>query len=582
MIAQESRKSDRSRVGCEGISLGTRDWRLEARTMHRPLPKEVPAIEYLWAHICIYYKYLVLHTWKSSSPTEQHCYQNASYTIMMPPQSVPVILSPFSHNGIDAQTVSRGRSRLSLHPPRSLVAGASPSGSLSPLHGQHQQPYPFPPQGPVTIEYTPLRPARYYRRPDLQPIVPLRDEFSIVSNIRGGHGSMTLQGLGQPRPHSVAPHYPRTSQTRVDHYTQEIPRPASVVHTGTQELIAFNYTNLKSLSDGIVDKKKLSLPEQSVLENSAYENDFMPPKRELPFPSRNQAKAQTTNSKLQLETMVKKSPLKVALTAIQEVDQFTTKKAVPSHNLAEGVEAPASQPLPSNKRVNNKRGIPHKRLNDAAAVNLDAAKRIKSNVINEYASQQKHSKFTSTSAATYMDKGASSRETSQGEIISRDLNPGADGVGASVTYVEPSQARDLSYTHPVDTQETLVACSSTPKFLHSTMIDPPLSSHDDRSSKSRASQPKRSFSQATTESTASTTLLHTTGNEDTQIAKDPPNQMLMIDETMILEQDISDIVNIRLQQGRADMLDTLYGELLIKMAVKDEKRFDAVSRILQS
>ncbi|KAI0540281.1 hypothetical protein GGR58DRAFT_157481 [Xylaria digitata] len=508
----------------------------------------------------------------------------------MPLQSVPINLSPFFHNGIDAQLASRDRSRLSLHPPRSHVARASPRGSVSPLHRQHQQPRPFPPQGPLAIGHTPLQPTRYYRHPGLQPIVPLRDEFSIVNNAHGGDGSMTLQGLGQHRPHSVAPHYPRTSQTRVEHYTQEIPRPASVAHTGAQGLIGFNYTSLKPLPEGIVEKNKLSLPERSVLENSAYEDNLMPPKRELPFPPRKQARAQTANSKLQLETMVTKSPLKVARTAVQEIDQFTTKKAIPSLKAAEGAKAPVSQPLPSNKRVNNKREILPKRLNDVAAVNLDAAKRIKLNVMNEHASQQKH-KFTSTSTSAYVNEDASFQEPhpsqnshgdSQDNSISGDLDPGTDGLGASVTYVEPSQARELSYSHLVDTQATLVACGSTPENSHSTMIDPLLSSRHDQSSKSRASQPKRSFSQATTESTASTALLYTTGDEDIQTAKESSNRMLMIDETMILEQDIGGIIDTRLQQGGADLLDTLYGEVLIKMAVKDKRRFEAVSRILQS
>ncbi|TGJ88582.1 hypothetical protein E0Z10_g202 [Xylaria hypoxylon] len=527
--------------------------------------------------------------------------------------SAPSNRSRYFFNGISVQPAARDRGRLSPHPPhlsRSPVVTASPRGTVSPFHA-HEQPHPYFSRGPAAMGYVPQQAVRHYRHPDLLPVIPLREEFTTLSNLHDSSRSLALQELEQSRPHSVPSHYLHTSQTKFEHSARQIPRPTSVAHTSAKRLVDFNHPSLKSLSQGSAEEWGFSALKQGGPEGPAYEDDLMPPRRILPFLPSKQAHAQTTNSEAQIETMITKSPsLKVAVTTAQEADQCSTKKKTSSRKMAK-----ASQSLPSNKQTHSEQKSIYKRSIDDAADNLHAPKRLKIRVINGYASQHEHN------TSTHVNKGASqefrlsqnSNESSQDDTISGDLDPVTGAVGASMTYLEPSGTRESSHPHPVEAERdvernnALVALTSIPENLHSTMIDPSLSSHHDRGSKpdtsrqpsvktvvmrdkplrahspiSKQTTARRSASQATTVSTASTTLLCTAGDEDVPIAKDSSNWTSMIDEAMILERDISDIVNTRLQQGNADLLDTLHGELLIKMALKNEKLFEAVSRILKS
>ncbi|KAJ8120861.1 hypothetical protein ONZ43_g2541 [Nemania bipapillata] len=107
----------------------------------------------------------------------------------------------------------------------------------------------------------------------------------------------------------------------------------------------------------------------------------------------------------------------------------------------------------------------------------------------------------------------------------------------------------------------------------------PLHQHSDVLTRPAA---KRSASQATTVSATSTEPPHTADNEDVTEVKQLVDPMLMIDETMILERDVSDIVSTRLREGNANFIEALQGEILIKMAVRDDEIFEAVSKILKS
>ncbi|KAI3333905.1 hypothetical protein F4824DRAFT_470214 [Ustulina deusta] len=523
-------------------------------------------------------------------------------------------------NGIGDHPTSQNRSRLSPlppHPSRSPGAVASSKAPWAPLHSR-QQPHPFFASGPAATGYVPQQCVKRYRKSGpQQPIIPLREEFS--------NRSMALQGLEQVRPYSVPSYYIQTSQPKFENSGREIPRPASVSPASTQTPLNFNHHIVRPPREG--GELELSPPKRGVPEDQCFEDDFIPAKRTLPFPTKKQAKAQTVHSEAQRETVVTKSPsLKVVSIAGQQVNQCTTDEPNLSRKAAEKVKASTSLSQPLNKRENGKEKMTRKHLDDApdnASVdNLRASKRLKIKFTNWHASRQGRNTFTAPPTSAHMNAGASqgfqpsqmSWENSQGGSISGGLDSVTGSVAADVTSAALPRVRNLSHTHPakvdrdMEREKTLVLHSSTPEDSHSTTIRPSLSSYHDRSSNSEASpqlslgtapicgelsrvhagtstckMAKRSASQATTVSATSTEpSLCTAGNGDAPKAKDSFNQMSMIDETMILQRDISDIVNARLQQGTASLLNALHGEILIKMAVWDNEMCEQISRILKS
>ncbi|KAI0459201.1 hypothetical protein F5B21DRAFT_457547, partial [Xylaria acuta] len=404
----------------------------------------------------------------------------------------------------------------------SQAAIASSRGLIPPLQArQQQQPHPFFTQGPAAMGYIPQYAPRYPRHPGLQePIVPLRTQFYDASNVRGGD------------------------------------RP-------------------------------------------------------------------TTSSQAQHGTLTtKSSSLKVVPNAAQPARQYTTDKTTSSHKTAQCEKSLASQPQPLNKPANSKEKGLNKRSNDACATNHEAPEPpIKVRLVNRYtdhsrgSSQQMYN--TPTSTFTWVNKHASQEYqhsqilpgTLEGDGTSGSLDSVTGAVGVSSTQAEPSRARELSQPRPTKGNQNIEAktTSVTPvpilEQAHRTLIDPSLYSHQDRNSASEIlpqlltqsfpirDEPvklgvstsrvtKRSASQATTVSGTSTQPSCTAENEDVPEEKDLFNPMSMIDEMMILDRDLSDIVSTRLQEGKPDMLDALYGEILIKMAVKDEGLFEAVSRML--
>ncbi|KAI1758100.1 hypothetical protein F4782DRAFT_476592 [Xylaria castorea] len=320
----------------------------------------------------------------------------------------------------------------------------------------------------------------------------------------------------------------------------------------------------------------------------------------------NDSNRPTTNSQAQLKTSnTKSSSFKVASNAAQLASQYTTDKTTPLHKTAQGEKGR------------------NKRSNDACASNPETSARpIKVRLVNRYTDHSKDSSQevykTSTSTFAQADKHASQKcqpsqilpRTLEGDNTSGSLDPVTGAVGVSLTRAEPSRARELSQSRPieanqnVETKTTSATPVSIPERLHDTLVDSPCYNRQDRSSTSQIlpqlltqSSPirdehmksnaptskvvKRSASQATTVSATTTQLSCPSEDEDAAEVKESFNPMSMIDETMILERDLSDIVSTRLQEGKPELLDTLYGEILIKMALKDDGLFQAVSRMLQ-
>ncbi|KAI0443477.1 hypothetical protein F4803DRAFT_514907 [Xylaria telfairii] len=285
----------------------------------------------------------------------------------------------------------------------------------------------------------------------------------------------------------------------------------------------------------------------------------------------------------------------------------TTDKPTSSYKTTQQGESSASHSRPFNKRSI-----------DACATNHETSRpptRIR--LVNRCTDQSKgSSQHTVASTSTQVNKHAS-QEYQPGQILpealgggstNKSLNPISSAMGVPSTNAEPSRARELFQPRPIEatqnheTKTTSALPASILENPHRSLIDPSLYSHQDQSSTSGIPPPlrtrrspirdecdapapralKRSASQATTVSSTSTEQSCTAENEDVPEEKSLPNPMSMIDETMILDRDLSDIVTTRLQEGKPDLLDTLYGEILIKMAVKDEGLFEAVVEMLKS
>jgi hypothetical protein len=201
-----------------------------------------------------------------------------------------------------------------------------------------------------------------------------------------------------------------------------------------------------------------------------------------------------------------------------------------------------------------------------------------------------------------------SLEGSKGNSISGNLDPTAKALGDNGTLSGPPRVKEISQLHPADTgqdmetKKAVVASSFIPEHSISNQVDPSLSSYDNGDSEigilqqllpkftpshqhrevSTHPSAKRSASQATTVSATSTEPAHAAADEDDTEEKQLFNPMSMMNETMVLERDISDIISARLQEGNPDLLEALQGEILIKMAVRDDEVFEAVSKILKS
>ncbi|KAI0553096.1 hypothetical protein F4679DRAFT_531865 [Xylaria curta] len=302
----------------------------------------------------------------------------------------------------------------------------------------------------------------------------------------------------------------------------------------------------------------------------------------------------TMNSQAQLKTSNNKSSsFKVVSNAAQLTSQYTADK------MAEQRKSLVSQSLPLNKPAISKEKGLNKRSNDTD--HETPAPPIKIRLVNRRADHSKASSQPLQPSQVLL-------ETLKSDSTSGSLESITNAVG-DVTRVEPSETRELSQSHEADqnieTKTSPATPVSTLEHSYRTFIDPSLCSHQDQSSTPEIlSQPlvqgslvsdmhmdsdapisrvmKRSASQATTVSGTSTQPSCNVEDEDVPEERESFNPMSMIDETMILERDLSEIVNTRLQEGKPELLDTLYGEILIKMALKDEVLFEAVSKMLRS
>ncbi|KAI1132813.1 hypothetical protein F5Y10DRAFT_291774 [Nemania abortiva] len=452
------------------------------------------------------------------------------------------------------------------------------------------------------------------------PIVSLPNEYSTTSSIHDYHGPMALHELEKTRPYSVPSGYTQRSDTDLEQSFPTIPRPTSVAHTDTQRLFEFNQSNLNPLPGRNEEQPGPSSCKGSIPIDPSLEDQLIPPKRILPFPTSKRAKAQTTTTKEQLETSNAKSrSLGTASPLSTQVNQCTTSKVTTSRETTRSLEMSAPQ-LRSSKRLADREGEKSlKCTNDASAGTPKASKRrIKINVVNRHAdhlkpfSRREHNASTPASprVSEYGSQGSKPSQItewySKSDGISESLDPINNTSSVNAAHTSPLRARELSQLHPTSTDQDMGAekASVTPSFApehsDSNLIDPMLFSVRDWNSELEISQEslletncapdkplnlfptiparpaaKRSASQATTVSGTNTEPYQAAGDEDVF------NPMSRIDETMVLERDISDIVSARLQEGNPDSLETLQGEILIKMAVKDDEIFEAVSKLLQ-
>ncbi|KAI1190835.1 hypothetical protein F5B17DRAFT_385263 [Nemania serpens] len=551
-------------------------------------------------------------------------------------QSQPILPSErswFFRNGMADHQVIRDRSRLSQLPPRlsgSALAvasprTASPRDSMPPLRALQQphQPPPFFSRGPAAMGYIPQQSLRYSRQLHLQePIVPLRDEFSAVSNIHHADRSMAWQGHAQPRPYSVPSQPMQSSRTNMEHSAQTIPRPTSVAHTGTRRLYDLSHPASKPQLEQDDENFGLSSNKRGFPDDLGWEDEPLPPKRTLPFPISKQAKAPTMRSDKQFETInTGSSAPNVNLTAVPHVNQCT-----PAETSKEG--RPSASQLQSSDMHPNKRemtlltcsndvsansGKAPKRATRIKLVSRSTTNGSKDSVAQEYIPLTPNSTQADEIRSQEFEPSQMSQGKVRGDSISGYLDPMISVTEGIATPTDSSQAQE--WLQQSEAEKISIVPSFIPEDPHTSLINRSISSQHDRNSELQISQqpplttpsstwknpsrthpnipappchaPKRSASQATTVSTASTEPPCTGKDKDSPPqANDIFNPMSIIDEKMVLEHNVSDIVTARLREGNgtAASLDAFHAEILIKMAVRDgdEDVFGAVCRMLSS
>ncbi|KAI1166239.1 hypothetical protein F5B18DRAFT_98412 [Nemania serpens] len=546
-------------------------------------------------------------------------------------QSQPILPSENSRyfrNGLADHQVVRDRSRLSPLPPRlsrSAVAvastrTASPRGSMPPLRAL-QQPHPFFSRGPAAVGYIPQQALRYSRNLNPQElIVPLRNEFSAVRNTHHVDKPMAWQGLAQPRPYSVPSRPMQVSRTNMEHPARAIPRPTSVAHTSTRGVYDFSHpTSKPQFEEEEEEKFGLSSNKRGIPDDMGWEDELIPPKRTLPFPISKQTKAPAARSDEQLKTINAESPaLNVTSTAVQQVNQCTPTKTVKGGKSS----APQLQPsdmLPNRREttlptcsngisVNN--GEASKRPTRIKLVSRSATTGLKHSFGQEYNPLTPISTQADENPSQELEPSQIPQGKPQDDNINGNLDPIISVTEGIATPTGSSQAQESLLQSELE--RTFVVPSFVVEDSHQALIDPSISSQHNQSSEPKISQQlpraatfthnkppqahpnipaptchshKRSASQATTASTASTETPCTAGGKDPLQADDIFNPMSLIDETMVLERNISDIVTVRLREGNgaAASLDAFHAEILIKMAVRDgdEDIFSAVCSMLR-
>ena len=148
----------------------------------------------------------------------------------------------------------------------------------------------------------------------------------------------------------------------------------------------------------------------------------------------------------------------------------------------------------------------------------------------------------------------------------------------------------LSSSDPLE--DNLFHASYSPKSLQNSIsCRPPLPIEDmrdllshTRSDTAKHPITKRIASQATTVSSTSTERSSdATKRGSSAKEKGSRTQIMKIDENLVLKKDLCDLVETRVQQGDASALNLLWGEIAVKLFLKeDEKSFEGIIKMLES
>ncbi|KAI0201542.1 hypothetical protein F4808DRAFT_103817 [Astrocystis sublimbata] len=545
---------------------------------------------------------------------------------ILPPQR-----SRYFQNGITDYRASQNQSRLSFPPPRMSQSPVATASSRKPMAMLPAQAYPHPyfPRAPAAMGYIPQRPHRYPRHPGLQgSIVPLRAEFYGNSNMYDNDGSLASREGQPPRPYSVPSWSPHTPQHTIEHNAHEIPRPTtttSLAHRSSGTLLNAEIPVVELLSDVDLDKPDVM-------------SAVPPPERTLPFPVRKQAK-DTSSPRVQSETSNKNLYSLGKVSNMTQLASKTTTGETTSSKSTQQKKPKASQSKPPKTRADNQEKKVNKRASSARCKDRDTAKPpIRIRLVGQYSFNSKDASHkavsVSTSTLTPVKKPESlgSKPTqllSEGTECDdnrRFLRPINDLVGRTgdssyqclpktnhnqamesekvPTTPMPISAnshlaltKSLSLHEPGQTSLSKVPTQLSARnfAVHSERLESNTSTGTEIVSKLLAQAStssvcierrdsqihKRSLSQATTASATSTQPPCAAEKKDMLEDNGASNPMSMIDERIINERDLSDIVDIRLQEGKLELLETLQGEILIKMASKDTALYDVVYQILK-
>lgn len=528
------------------------------------------------------------------------------------PQPAITSRSRYFHNGLHSHSTLQNRSRLSPLPSLARSSGAmtSSQGIIQPLQIQ-QQPYPFFAGGPAARGYIPQQAQGFSRYAALQePIVPLRQEFSAVHTVRNSSERPVFSpGPEQiPRSYSVPTHYAQTSRFKTGHSARAISRPASAIQPGARRLVGLSRPNTKLVLGRNGETLGPSPTQIHDLYSSRFEDEFIPPKRTLPFPTSDKSKVQNAHAEVQPEGITTESPLleDTVPELKKQAKQDATKKEISSRSTAENDIARLSQSqLLDKPKTGKKRGFsqsqndnmqvskrptkiklvsrsaddsrrpPLQEYRSSASIYMQSSQEPRPNLIPRKGSQDESNSWTLGSAHLPLTR---TRESSCLHITksAQDLNTGNAPVARSSVVGHPPST-SLTGSSPSNHQDKIPSSEIEQQTLHGN-TSTHIYSHMPENT-----EITRPASQASTLSTMSTQPLCSAGGKDKRDTKiaDSSNTLLMTDTPTILERDISDIVTARLRDGNPDLLDAVHGEILIKMASGDDVLFEAISKILK-
>ncbi|KAI8631056.1 hypothetical protein F5Y19DRAFT_20367 [Xylariaceae sp. FL1651] len=542
---------------------------------------------------------------------------------LLPSQIHPSFRSPVPESHIQAQGPSRITTPRLSPLPRSPAPIFSARGRsiLLPAQGQYQaqhQAHPYFSTEPAARGYLPQRTWRPSRHPDLEePIVPLRQQFSVSNDVRDSNRPVPLQRINPGRPYSVSSYYTQPSRNINIYEASQIARPATISNPGTQKQPAPYHPDGTPQFDETQGHLEFPVPVPTSTSSTDFIDETIPLPRALPFLEGRQAKRRAETLESRVEAANENSSPKAAFAAIQLKARRTNEKTSSSPKPTKGKNTSAPQSNPTENSTSGKADKGSKHSNSASAVLStvsNPSKKIK--LVGRYASHTPRATLVQEIGA--LRSKISNKQASQGvlpshasqvnehhESSNESLDHVTDAVSAGGIQADNSQAKQLSQRHPLEANlelksiETIVTTSSIPKNSCTTPSDlNPLGQREQESDTEipRRLRPanistldnhlrkvsdvlipsvmKRTASQATTVSTVSTEAPPSSANENILKAEDVFNPMSKIDEKMAIEQDIDYIVKTRFQTGGIGMLETMGAEILISMTAKDKIPFD--------